>query len=310
MVLKTVSTLGATGGGGGGGGSPGGSTTQVQYNNGGAFAGDGNLTFSGSTLTSANLIVSNLTASQAVFSSSTKQLVSNPITGTGSVVMNSSPILTSPSLITPVLGTPSSGTVTNLTGTASININGTVGATTASTGAFTTLSASSTVSGTGFSTYLASPPAIGGTAAAAGSFTTLTASTSITQSGVAVPTISSTSTFTNKRITARISSTTNITSPLVWNSDNFDQYAATAQANALTINADSGTPTDGQKMIFRFKDNGTARALTWTTGTSKSFRAVGVTLPTTTVASKTVYVGCVYNNDAVRWDAIAVSQEA
>jgi hypothetical protein len=37
------------------------------------------------------------------------------------------------------LGTPSSGTVTNLTGTASININGTVGATTASTGAFTTV---------------------------------------------------------------------------------------------------------------------------------------------------------------------------
>jgi hypothetical protein len=44
-----------------------------------------------------------------------------------------------------VLGTPSSGTVTNLTGTASININGTVGATTASTGAFTTLSASGDV---------------------------------------------------------------------------------------------------------------------------------------------------------------------
>jgi hypothetical protein len=40
-----------------------------------------------------------------------------------------------------ILGTPASGTVTNLTGTASININGTVGATTATTGAFTTLSA-------------------------------------------------------------------------------------------------------------------------------------------------------------------------
>ena len=40
------------------------------------------------------------------------------------------------------LGTPSSGTVTNLTGTASININGTVGATTANTGAFTTLTTS------------------------------------------------------------------------------------------------------------------------------------------------------------------------
>lgn len=40
------------------------------------------------------------------------------------------------------LGTPSSGTVTNLTGTASININGTVGATTANSGKFTTLDAS------------------------------------------------------------------------------------------------------------------------------------------------------------------------
>jgi hypothetical protein len=43
------------------------------------------------------------------------------------------------------LGTPSSGTVTNLTGTASININGTVGATTATTGAFTTVTATGNV---------------------------------------------------------------------------------------------------------------------------------------------------------------------
>ena len=143
--------------------------------------------------------------------------------------------------------------------------------------------------------------------------TTLTVSgtTSVTlPTGGTLSTLAGTETLTNKRITPRVSSTTSITSPLVWNSDNFDQYAATAQANALTINADSGTPTDGQKIIFRFKDNGTARALTWTTGTSKSFRAVGVTLPATTVANKTVYVGCVYNTDAVRWDAIAVSQEA
>jgi len=45
------------------------------------------------------------------------------------------------------LGTPSSGTVTNLTGTASININGTVGATTPTTGAFTTVTATSGISG-------------------------------------------------------------------------------------------------------------------------------------------------------------------
>jgi hypothetical protein len=58
-------------------------------------------------------------------------------TGTGSVVLS-----TSPTLVTPALGTPSSGVVTNLTGTASININGTVGATTANTGAFTSITAS------------------------------------------------------------------------------------------------------------------------------------------------------------------------
>jgi hypothetical protein len=56
------------------------------------------------------------------------------VTGTGAVVL-----ATSPTLVTPALGTPASGVVTNLTGTASININGTVGATTATTGKFTTL---------------------------------------------------------------------------------------------------------------------------------------------------------------------------
>jgi hypothetical protein len=45
------------------------------------------------------------------------------------------------------LGTPSSGTVTNLTGTASININGTVGATTPTTGAFTTVTATTGIFG-------------------------------------------------------------------------------------------------------------------------------------------------------------------
>jgi hypothetical protein len=51
-----------------------------------------------------------------------------------------------------------------------------IGATTPNSGAFTTLSASSTVSGAGFTSYLASPPAIGGTAPNTGAFTTLSAS--------------------------------------------------------------------------------------------------------------------------------------
>jgi hypothetical protein len=47
------------------------------------------------------------------------------------------------------LGTPSSGTVTNLTGTASININGTVGATTPAAGTFTSISSSGNLTFTG-----------------------------------------------------------------------------------------------------------------------------------------------------------------
>jgi hypothetical protein len=58
-------------------------------------------------------------------------------TGTTNTVLSNGP-----TLVAPVLGTPASGTVTNLTGTASININGTVGATTATTGAFTSVTAS------------------------------------------------------------------------------------------------------------------------------------------------------------------------
>lgn len=55
-----------------------------------------------------------------------------------------------------------------------------IGSTTAASGAFTTLSASSTVSGAGFSVYLASPPAIGSTTANTGKFTSLQATAAIT----------------------------------------------------------------------------------------------------------------------------------
>jgi hypothetical protein len=91
--------------------------------------------------------LSGLTASTALALDASKNIVSVTNTGTGSNVL-----ATSPTLVTPALGTPSSGVVTNLTGTASININGTVGATTASTGAFTTLAASGATSLTGSAT--------------------------------------------------------------------------------------------------------------------------------------------------------------
>ena len=65
------------------------------------------------------------------------------VTGSGGIVL-----ATSPTLVTPALGTPSAIVLTNASGTASININGTVGATTASTGAFTTVSATGVITST------------------------------------------------------------------------------------------------------------------------------------------------------------------
>jgi hypothetical protein len=80
------------------------------------------------------------------------------------------------------------------TGAVGDSFNGPVGTSTAAAGAFTTLSASSTVSGTGFSTYLASPPAIGGTAPAAGAFTTLSATgvTTVQAGSAGAPAITTT----------------------------------------------------------------------------------------------------------------------
>lgn len=115
----------------------------------------------------------------------------------------------------------------------------------------------------------------------------------------------------------RVSSTSSITSPLAWNSDNYDLYAATAQSTNFTINADSGTPTDGQKAVFRVCDNGTTRTITFTGGASKAFKPIGVTLTASgsnftyaTTASKTVYFGCIYNGSSSRWEIIALSLEA
>jgi hypothetical protein len=60
----------------------------------------------------------------------------------------------------------------------------TIGATTASTGAFTTLAASGTVSGAGVDAKFASPPAIGSSAAGTGAFTTLSATSTFGGAGV------------------------------------------------------------------------------------------------------------------------------
>ena len=112
-------------------------------------------------------------------------------------------------------------------------------------------------------------------------------------------------TLTNKRIEPRFITAATATT-LTPDVSVGDIYAYTALASALTINAPIGTPTNGEKLIFRLLDNGTGRALTW----HGTFIVIGVTLPTTTTASKTTYVGCIYNANNTRWDVIAVTTQA
>lgn len=108
---------------------------------------------------------------------------------------------------------------------------------------------------------------------------------------------------------SRVSSATSVTTPLAWNSNSFDVYEITALAGDITISADAGTPINGQKILFRIKDDGVPRTLTWVTGTARSFRAVGVIIPTVTLANKLLYAGGIYNSTDARWDIIAVGQE-
>lgn len=88
--------------------------------------------------------------------------------------------------------------------------------------------------------------------------------------------------------------------------DSNDLVTITAQAEDLTLANPTGTPTEGQPLMFRIKDNGTARAITY----GSQFRAIGVTLPTTTTISKTTYLGCVYNSTDTKWDVVGVNTEA
>lgn len=99
------------------------------------------------------------------------------------------------------------------------------------------------------------------------------------------------------------------TGTLTINAGVTDLYVAEGLTGSITFAVPSGTITNGQKLLIRLKDNGTARGITWTTSAS-GFRAIGITLPTTTVLSKVTYVGCVYNSTDSFWDAVATVTQA
>lgn len=166
---------------------------------------------------------------------------------------------------------------------------------------------------------LAAPGTIGGTTPGAATFTSVTTTgnielgnasdTTISRSsagviaveGVVIPSISSTNTLTNKRITKRVGSTTSSATPTI-NTDNVDAYHLTAQAvdiTSFTTNL-TGTPTDFQQL--RISVTGTAaRAITW----GSSFANGPVALPTTTVSTTRLDVLFEWDSVTSKWRCMA-----
>jgi len=182
---------------------------------------------------------------------------------------------TTATLLAPLLGTPTSGNFT--------------------TGTFTWPTFNQNTSGTaaGLSATLAI--ANGGTGA-----TTL--------AGASIVTYTGTETLTNKRVDPRTVSTATATS-LTPDVSSYDQFSYSALASGLTINAPTGTPVDGTKLIFRILDNGTTRTITWN-ATFTSMVGTAFTNTFSTTVSKTTYFGCIYNLANTRWDVVAVTTQA
>lgn len=184
--------------------------------------------------------------------------------------------LTAPTMTAPVLGTPASGTLTNATG---LPISGLVSSTSTALG-------------------------LGSIELGNASDTTLSRSSAgvLAVEGVVIPSISSTNTVTNKRVTRRFVTTTQSATPTI-NTDNTDIASITGLAQAITSFTTnlSGTPVAGDLLMVQITDNGTARAITWGT----SFASTTVSLPTTTVISTLLRVGLQWDTVAAKWQCIA-----
>jgi hypothetical protein len=176
------------------------------------------------SITSAGIInIPNLTASQAVFTDASKNLVSNAITGSGSVVMS-----TSPTLVTPILGTPTSGTLTSCTGLPlTTGVTGTLPVANGGTG-ITSL-------GTGVATWLGTPS----------SANLLAAMTDETGTGALV--------FATSPTLVTPTFTTSATFPL--------HIGGTTTTSTLTLRSTSGVGATGADIIFQVGNNGATEAM-------------------------------------------------
>lgn len=218
--------------------------------------------------------------------------------------------LISPSFTTPNLGTPSAGTLTNCSG---LPVSGITASTSTAigVGSIELGDASDTTLSRGAAGFLAvEGKRVPSPASQAAGDILYRGSTEWERlaKGTAGQVLQMNSGATAPEWSTLKSSTSEASSstPSPVGSSMSNDYFLTALANGATFAAPSGTPVNGNKLLIRIKDNGTARSLAW----NAIYRSVGAVLPTTTVANKTLYVGFVYNSAASKWDCIGVNQES
>jgi len=205
------------------------------------------------------LKLSNLTSNGIVTTSGSDGTLSvTATTGSGSVVLATSPVLT-----TPNLGTPSAINLTNGTALPVAGIT----------------SSTSTALG------------VGSLELGAASDTTLSRSAAgvLAVEGVVIPSISSTNTITNKRNQPRTASSTTA-STLTPDLSSANVYYRTTQTATLTINAPTGTPVIGETIII-YVDSAGAQTLT----IDSTYKVFGAAFPATTTAGKTFMMSSQYN---------------
>lgn len=97
------------------------------------------------------------------------------------------------------------------------------------------------------------------------------------------------------------------TATLTPNIDTNNIYELNAQAVGLTIANPTGTPQDGDVILFRIKDNGTSQTIALGTAYTN---VSGLDTPTATTISKWGYIGAMYNAGAAKYQIISITTEA
>lgn len=282
--------------GGGGGGTPGGSDTQIQFNDGGAFGGDGNFTWSKSSkfMSVLNAAAASVFMANDATNSSTTTLLNfrHNTTGTAS---NGLGVRLAAQAETSTTDNQTMGNVdwawtdvTDATRTAKLQFQL---ANSASQNNVLALFGSG-----GISVNNTTDPGAG----------YVNANTGFKVGGTDIK--DTTQTLTNKRVTKRVGTVSSSATPTI-NTDNVDIFTITALATnitSMTTNL-SGTPNEGDSLLIWIKDNGTARTIAW----GASYIALdGFTLPATTTANKYLYITFYYNATAAKWVMTGTGQHS